>query len=60
MREVHAGSGYWSQDSAVQVLGTPAQPLQLWVRWPGGRITTTPVSASLREVAVDQEGNAEF
>src|SRR5438477_175137 len=36
-REVHAGSGYWSQDSAVQVLGTPDSPTALWVRWPGGK-----------------------
>src|SRR5712675_2445485 len=27
-REIHAGSGYWSQDSAVQVLGTPQAPTQ--------------------------------
>src|SRR4030095_162309 len=31
-REVHAGSGYWSQDSAVQVLGVQTGPLKLWVR----------------------------
>jgi hypothetical protein len=35
-REIHAGSGYWSQDAAVQVLGTPSPPTQAWVRWPGG------------------------
>ncbi|MCI0540489.1 MAG: FG-GAP-like repeat-containing protein, partial [Verrucomicrobiales bacterium] len=37
-REIHAGSGYWSQDSAVQVLGTSGPPTKLWVRWPGGKI----------------------
>lgn len=36
-REVHAGSGWWSQDGAVQVLGFATAPQQLWIRWPGGR-----------------------
>jgi len=35
-REIHAGSGYWSQDSAVQVMGFADQPDGSWVRWPGG------------------------
>ena len=38
-REVHAGSGYLSQDSPVLVLGTPQPPSSVVVRWPGGRIT---------------------
>jgi hypothetical protein len=25
-RELHAGSGYWSQDSSIQVLGAPSAP----------------------------------
>jgi len=56
IREIHAGSGYWSQDSAVQVLGTPQAPTQLWVRWPGGQTTTANVPAGAREVAVDPTG----
>jgi len=35
VREVHAGGGYWSQDSPVQVLTGGDGPLQVWVRWPG-------------------------
>src|SRR5262249_25443892 len=35
IRELHAGSGYWSQDSAVQVMSTPEVPTQIRVRWPG-------------------------
>ena len=27
-REIHAGGGYWSQDSAVQVLSAPALPIK--------------------------------
>lgn len=37
VREVQAGSGYWSQNGAVQVLGRSGQPTALWIRWPGGR-----------------------
>jgi hypothetical protein len=55
-REIHAGSGYWSQDSAVQVLGTPEPPQGLWVRWPGGKITTSAVPAGAKEVVVTPSG----
>jgi hypothetical protein len=54
IREIHAGSGYWSQDSTVTILGTPERPDQLWVRWPGGKITTTPIPAAAREIEVRQ------
>jgi hypothetical protein len=40
-REIHAGGGYWSQDSAVQVLAIPSHPVSLWVRWPGGQAVET-------------------
>ena len=56
-REIHGGSGYWSQDSAVQVLGTPAEPTQIWVRWPGGHITTADLAPAVREVEVNLQGN---
>jgi hypothetical protein len=56
VREIHAGSGYWSQDSAVEVLATPEAPAQLWIRWPGGKVTTTPVPPNQREIEVDQAG----
>src|SRR5262249_33661450 len=51
-REVPAGSGYWSQDAAVQVLASPQPPTNVWVRWPGGKITTTPVPKGAREISV--------
>jgi hypothetical protein len=51
-REVRAGSGYWSQDGAVQVLARPAQPAELWVRWPGGKVTKTAVPDHARELVV--------
>src|SRR5262249_9555163 len=55
-RELHAGSGYWSQDSAVQVLGTPELPTALWLRWPGGKICTIPLPERARAITVTLDG----
>ena len=55
-REVHAGSGYWSQDSAIQIMGVPTPPTQVEVHWPGGRTTKSAVPAGALEVTVDAEG----
>ncbi len=52
-REIHAGSGYWSQDSAVEVLGTPEPPTHIQIRWPGGRTTMTDIPRDAREIEVD-------
>jgi hypothetical protein len=56
-REIHGGSGYWSQDSVVQVMGCPEAPTQIWVRWPGGKTTTSPIPTGAKEIAVDTDGN---
>lgn len=50
-RELHAGSGYWSQDSAVQIMSGTG-PAQIVVRWPGGPATTTEIPAGAREIVV--------
>jgi hypothetical protein len=55
-REIHGGSGYWSQDSVVQVMGCPEVPTQIWVRWPGGKITTSAIPADAKEITVDTDG----
>ena len=55
-REIHGGSGYWSQDSVVQVMGCPEPPTQIWVRWPGGKTTTSTVPAGAKEITVDPDG----
>lgn len=55
-REIRAGSGYWSQDSAVPVLATPAAATALVVRWPGGKQTSSPVPAGAKEIAVGMNG----
>lgn len=54
-REIQCGSGYWSQNSAVEVLGGEA-PSQVWVRWPGGNVTISAVPAGAREVAIQPSG----
>ena len=51
-REVHAGSGYFSQDSPVFVLGTPDQPTGIIVRWPGGRTTEHPIPNGTNTIAL--------
>ncbi|MCZ6821041.1 MAG: FG-GAP-like repeat-containing protein [Calditrichaeota bacterium] len=56
VREIHAGSGYLSQDSAVQVMGLKKQPTGLWVRWPGGRITTSKLAEHSHNIIIDING----
>jgi hypothetical protein len=52
VREVQAGSGYWSVNGAIQVLGASDIPTAVWVRWPGGAETRAPVPAGAREVII--------
>lgn len=56
VREIHAGSGYWSQDSAIIVLGRTEVPTALWVRWPAGRVTISPIPGGANEVSVNSLG----
>jgi hypothetical protein len=58
-REIHAGSGYLSQDSAIQVMGTAHAPTAITVRWPGGATTTSELSRAAKEVAISAEGKLE-
>ena len=57
-REVHAGSGYWSQDSAVQVLALPSTPTRIQIRWPGSSSPSLiPLPSPLpREISIDLNG----
>jgi len=43
IREIHAGSGYWSQDSSTQVMGLGSQPKAIWVRWADGATDEKPI-----------------
>ena len=56
VRELHAGSGYWSQDSAVQVMATPSPPTEVWIRWPGGKAVTYEVPKGAKEIKVSESG----
>jgi hypothetical protein len=56
VREIHGGSGYWSQDSTVMVLGIPTAPSTIWVRWPGGKVITRPIPEHAKEISIDFEG----
>ncbi len=55
-REVHLGSGYWSQDSAVQVMTSRDGADRIRVRWPGGRVVESDLRAKAREITVDRAG----
>jgi hypothetical protein len=55
-REVHAAAGYWSQDSAVQVMSLEAEPTQCTVLWPGGKRVTVGIPAGAKEIVVSAEG----
>ncbi|HEX9484524.1 MAG TPA: FG-GAP-like repeat-containing protein [Gemmatimonadaceae bacterium] len=54
LRELHAGSGYWSMDGATTVIARPrpSPADSLWVRWPGGRVQTVPLAIDQREISV--------
>lgn len=52
VREIQAGSGYWSHNGATQILGLRGEPTAVWVRWPGGAESRTPLAAGQRDVAI--------
>jgi hypothetical protein len=56
VREIHAGSGYWSQDGAIQVLATAEQLKEIWIRWPGGKTTTSDIPSNANFIEVRSTG----
>lgn len=54
IRELHAGSGYWSQDWLTPILATPEKPVAVWVRWPGGQVTTTKIPPGAKEIIIEK------
>jgi len=59
VRELHAGSGYWSMDAVTTVLSLPANATGVWVKWPDGKEETVPLSAANRhEMAVTWRASA--
>ena len=52
LREVHAGSGYWSMDATTQVMALPTTAASLWVRWPSGREETVVVTPGQKQITL--------
>jgi hypothetical protein len=59
-RELHGGSGYWSQDSLVQVMSAHELAREVLVRWPGGKTTTNTVPSEVREIQVGFDGASKW
>ena len=57
-REVTAGSGYLSQNGAVQVLSVTGEHHRIRVRWPGGSITESAILDGVRRVRLGMDGSA--
>jgi len=38
------------------VVATPQSPKEIWIRWPGGKTTTSALPADAREILVNQSG----
>ena len=55
-REIHLGSGYWSQDSMVQVMGVRENLKGIQIRWPGGEITESEIPLNATNITVRQDG----
>lgn len=55
-REVHAGSGYMSQDSAAVTLASPEPPKSVVVRWPSGKQSEYDLPPNAREVELSANG----
>ncbi len=49
-REWHGGSGWWSVDAPVAVLGNPWKAKAIEVRWPGKAIRNQPIPPGATEV----------
>jgi hypothetical protein len=56
-REIHAGSGFWSFDGTVQVMGLEQGAIAVRVRWPGGLETEVPIAEGQREISITYSEN---
>jgi hypothetical protein len=52
VREVHAGGGYWSMDSATPILALPTGAGEIRVRWPGGEESVHTIPAGTRQITL--------
>jgi len=46
VRELQSGSGYWSQNSPIQIMGLKSEADHLKIQWPDGSKTTEPLNGN--------------
>ena len=56
VHEIHAGGGYLSQDSAIQIMPEPQYPATLEILWPGGKKVSTVLTGPAHEIEIDPNG----
>lgn len=56
VRELQGGSGYWSQNSPVQVLGYATFPKAVIVQLPNGKVYTNAIPTAAKEITITPEG----
>jgi len=54
VREIRAGSAYWSVDDPTTVLTRRANGTELCIRWPGGTEQRVPLTAGQRAIVVSK------
>jgi hypothetical protein len=52
-REIHAGSGWLSQDGATQVFAPRGAVESIWIRWPDGKTSQVSIPRNARAVTID-------
>jgi hypothetical protein len=52
IREIQAGSGYWSNNSSIQILGSPQEYQQIIVTWPDGSTTKRKIESQDTETII--------
>jgi len=55
LRSVHAGSGYWSQNSSVQVMGFSKRPAAAEVTWHTGDVQKVELNEGQTEIVIEYE-----
>lgn len=56
-REIQAGSGYWSQNGYIQVMGFESKPKAIEVKWFDGTVETVKVNPDKRYYRINYSGN---
>src|SRR5205814_8550122 len=54
VQEIQAGSGYWSENGALQVFGISGSVTGVWARWPAGGESRAVVPPGAKEVVVSR------